>query len=103
MSQRRVEALDVDAERLPSGGGFCLRALQQRRPDPGVAEFRQRDGDDADLAGPTGDVEPPDRLVVEHDHVEAGVRIVLAEVLHLSRELHVQEMRPSAHRRDAKR
>jgi hypothetical protein len=57
--QRRIEPLDVDAQRL-AGGGFGLEALQQRRLDPAVAEPGEgRDVDDADLVRPAGDVEQP--------------------------------------------
>ena len=54
------------------------------------------DVDDADVAGPAGDVEPPDGFGVEpagfgveNDDVEAGVGVVLAMVLGLGGELHL--------------
>jgi hypothetical protein len=60
---------------LAGGVRFRLELTEERGPDAAVAELGQQgDVDDADLAGPAGDVEPPDGSV-EKDDVEAGIGV----------------------------
>ena len=39
--ERRIEAFDVDAQRLVGGRRLCLQSAQQRRPDAAVAVVGQ--------------------------------------------------------------
>ena len=92
--QRGIETLDVDRERFAGGTRFFLQLVQQLRPDPGAAMFRQqRDVHDPDLALPMRDVQPPDRNSVALDYLKRCAGIIFPVMRALRIELPPAENR----------
>src|SRR4026209_1680926 len=85
---RRVELLDVNADR-PSGPVRLVEYFtDEARADAGVSRLRhQRNVDDADLLRAARNVEPPYRLAVLHDQVEGGAVVVVLPIPMLKFEL----------------
>src|SRR5438067_504339 len=71
---------------------FEVELVEETGPDAVAAVLRQqRDVHDSDLGWASVDVEPPRRLVVHQDHVEARLRVVLTPPGVLRVELLAQE------------